>query len=66
MDAARVDAAAVDRELDAAIGALQVLATAPALAADNLRAFHDEAARLQRGYPGCIQCCCSRRRGSSS
>ncbi|HTM30228.1 MAG TPA: ATP-binding protein [Vicinamibacterales bacterium] len=52
MDAARVDAAAVDRELDAAIAALQVLATSPALAADNLRAFHDEAARLQRGYPG--------------
>ena len=52
MDAARVDAAAVDRELDAAIAALQVLATSPALAADDLPAFHDEAARLQRAYPG--------------
>ena len=30
MDAARVDAAAVDRELDAVIGPLQVLATSPA------------------------------------
>jgi signal transduction histidine kinase len=52
MDAARVDAAAVDRELDAAIRALEVLATSPALAADDLPAFHDEAARLQRAQPG--------------
>jgi len=52
MDAARVDAAAVDRELDAAIAALQVLATSPALAADDLLAFRDEAARLQLAYPG--------------
>ena len=66
MDAARVDAAAVDRELDAAIAALRGLATAPALAADNLRAFHDEAARLSAATRVGTQCCCSRRRGSSS
>jgi signal transduction histidine kinase len=52
MDAARVDAAAVDRELDAIIRTLEVLATSPALAANDLHTFHGEAVRLQSGQPG--------------
>jgi signal transduction histidine kinase len=52
MDAARVDAAAVDRELDAVIRALQVLASSPSLAADDLQTFREEAARLELAQPG--------------
>jgi signal transduction histidine kinase/CheY-like chemotaxis protein len=52
-DAARVDAAALDRELESIIRLLEVLATSPALAAGNLPAFDAEARRVhlaQRGW----------------
>ena len=52
LDSARVDAAALDREQEAIIRALEVLTTSPALAADNLQAFHAETVRVQAVQPG--------------
>ena len=52
LDAARVDAAAIDREFQGHILALEALATSPALERDDLAVFQAEAARIQRARPG--------------
>ena len=52
LDSARVDAAALDRELEATVRTLEVLATSPALQAGDLAAFHDEAERVRRTQRG--------------
>jgi signal transduction histidine kinase len=52
LDSARVDAAALDREFEGIIRALDVLATSPALRADDLEAFHAEARRVQLSQRG--------------
>jgi signal transduction histidine kinase/ActR/RegA family two-component response regulator len=49
VEAARVDAAALDRELGATIRALQILAATPSLDEGDLAAFHAEASRVQQG-----------------
>ena len=52
LDSARVDAAALDRELEAIIRSLGVLATSPALHAGDLQTFHAEARRAQLAQQG--------------
>jgi signal transduction histidine kinase/CheY-like chemotaxis protein len=52
LDSARVDAAALDREFDAIIRSLDVLATSPALRAGDLETFHGEARRVQLAQRG--------------
>lgn len=52
LDAARVDAAALDREFDGTIRTLQALASSPALNTDDLRSFYDEARRVQATQAG--------------
>lgn len=49
VEAARVDAAALDRELGATIRALQILSSSPALDDGDLAGFHAEARRVQEG-----------------
>jgi signal transduction histidine kinase len=51
LDAARIDAAALDRAFDGTINILQALARSPALDRDDLRAFYDEARRVQVTQP---------------
>jgi signal transduction histidine kinase/ActR/RegA family two-component response regulator len=51
-ESARVDAAALDREFAATIGALEALATSPTLDHDDLPAFHAEGRRIQATQPG--------------
>ena len=51
MDAARVDAAALDREFGSYIRALEALAPSPALARGDMAAFREEAVRVQRAEP---------------
>jgi signal transduction histidine kinase len=48
LDAARVDAAALDREFEGTIRALQALATSPALGSGDLASFYTEAKRVQQ------------------
>jgi signal transduction histidine kinase/ActR/RegA family two-component response regulator len=52
LEAARVDAAALDREFAGAINVLESLATSPALDRNDLEAFHAEGRRVQATQPG--------------
>jgi signal transduction histidine kinase len=52
LEAARVDASALDREFASVIGTLQVLATSPALDRDDFEAFYFEGRRVQTTQPG--------------
>ena len=52
LDAARVDAASIQREFQGHIRALQSLATSPALLAGDLAAFREEAVRVRQTRPG--------------
>lgn len=52
LESARVDASALDREFDGAIGILQTLATSPALDRDDLAQFYLEARRVHDTQPG--------------
>jgi signal transduction histidine kinase/ActR/RegA family two-component response regulator len=52
LESARVDASAVDREFASIISTLQVLATSPALDADDFEAFYKEGRRVQSTQPG--------------
>jgi signal transduction histidine kinase len=54
LDAARVDAAALDREFEAIIRVLDVLGTSPAVAAGDYESFHAEASRVRRGQRGWV------------
>ena len=52
LESARVDASALDREFDGAIGILQTLATSPALDRDDFAQFYLEARRVHDTQPG--------------
>jgi len=52
LDAARVDASALDREFSSVISTLQVLATSPALDRDDLEVFYFDGRRVQATQPG--------------
>jgi hypothetical protein len=52
LDQARALSSVVDAELDATVATLSSMARAPALAAGDLRAFHEIARARQRGRPG--------------
>jgi signal transduction histidine kinase len=52
IEAARVDASALDREFDGTIRALEVLAAEPALQRDDIAAFDQDARRVQATQPG--------------
>lgn len=52
LDAARVDAASIQREFQGHIRALQSLATSPALLSGDLAAFREEAVRIRQTRPG--------------
>jgi signal transduction histidine kinase/ActR/RegA family two-component response regulator len=51
LDTARIDAAALDREFEGTIRALQALATSPLLSGEHLEPFHVEAKRVQETQP---------------
>jgi signal transduction histidine kinase/ActR/RegA family two-component response regulator len=51
VEAARVDAAALDREIGGTIRSLQILSSTPSLDNGDLVAFHTEATRVQQGMP---------------
>src|SRR5262245_17045685 len=52
LESARVDASALDREFDGAIGILRTLATSPSLDRDDLAQFYLEARRVHDTQPG--------------
>ena len=52
LEAARVDAAALDREFASVISTLQVLATSPALDRNDFEAIYFEGRRVQETQPG--------------
>ena len=52
LESARVDASALDREFNGAIGILQTLAASPALDRDDLAQFYLEARRVHATQPG--------------
>ncbi len=52
LESARVDASALDREFDSAIGMLQTLAASPSLDRDDLAQFYLEARRVHATQPG--------------
>lgn len=52
VDSARVDVAALDRELEATIITLESLASSPSLDLDDLDSFYAEARRVHLAHPG--------------
>lgn len=52
LEAARVDASALDREFASVISTLQVMATSPALDRSDFKAFYFEGRRVQATQPG--------------